>query len=140
MLRRYERARSLLGEGREAAAAGDANALAERFELAVALQAVDRRRDDGSLDAGALGDFGGGDTGVLKDRFDDPLLVGALGGAAVAARLGPTAGAADRLARVRVGVDPGLGEQRGERQGRVRARGSSTPKPPVGEWRWGDEK
>src|SRR5580693_8792472 len=114
MLRRYERARSLLGEGGEATAAGYADALAERFELAVALQAVDRRRDDGALDAGALGDFGGGDAGVLEDRFDDPLLVGALGGAAVTARLGAAAGASDRLARVRVGVDPGLGEQRGE--------------------------
>jgi transcriptional regulator with XRE-family HTH domain len=33
-----------------------------------------------------------------------------------------------------------LAEARGERQGRVRARGSSAPKPPPGGWRWGDEK
>src|SRR6185437_5710052 len=111
--------RSLLGEGGEAAATGDADALAERLELAVSLQAVDRRRDDGALDAGALGDFGGGDAGVLEHRFDDPLLVGALGGAAVAAWFGAAAGAADRLARARVGVDPGLGEQRHENVGGV---------------------
>src|ERR1700721_4418292 len=92
-------ARSLLGDGGEAAAAGDADALAERFELAVALQPIERRRDDGALDAGALGDFRGGDAGVLEDRFDDPLLVGSLRGAAVATRLGAAAGASERLGR-----------------------------------------
>src|ERR1700761_7156540 len=111
-------AQFLLGEGGEAASAWDPDALAERFELAVALEAVDRRRDDGPLDAGALGDFGGGDAGVLEDRFDDPLLVGSLGRAAVAPGLGATARPADRLARVRVGVDASLGEQRREPVGR----------------------
>jgi transcriptional regulator with XRE-family HTH domain len=33
-----------------------------------------------------------------------------------------------------------LAEARGERQGRVRARGPSAPERPPGEWRWGDEK
>jgi transcriptional regulator with XRE-family HTH domain len=33
-----------------------------------------------------------------------------------------------------------LAEARGERQERVRARGSSALKRPPGEWRWGDEK
>jgi transcriptional regulator with XRE-family HTH domain len=33
-----------------------------------------------------------------------------------------------------------LAEARGERQSRVRARSPSAPKPPPGEWRWGDEK
>jgi transcriptional regulator with XRE-family HTH domain len=33
-----------------------------------------------------------------------------------------------------------LAEARGERQGRVRARSSSAPKSPAGEWRWGDER
>jgi transcriptional regulator with XRE-family HTH domain len=33
-----------------------------------------------------------------------------------------------------------LAEARGKRQGRVRARGSSAPKSPPGEWRWGDEE
>jgi transcriptional regulator with XRE-family HTH domain len=33
-----------------------------------------------------------------------------------------------------------LATARGERQERVRARGPSVPKPPAGEWRWGDEK
>jgi transcriptional regulator with XRE-family HTH domain len=32
-----------------------------------------------------------------------------------------------------------LAEARGERQARVRAGGTSAPKPP-GEWRWGDER
>ena len=82
--------------------------MAEGFELAVALQAVDRRGDDGALDAGALGDFGGSDAGVLHHGFDDDLLVCALGGAAVAARLGATAGAADRLDRRSVRVDARL--------------------------------
>ena len=38
-----------------------------------------------------------------------------------------------------VGKGP-LAEARGERQGRVRSRSSTTPKRPPGEWRWGDEK
>jgi len=33
-----------------------------------------------------------------------------------------------------------LAAARGERQGRLRARGSSAPKQPRGDWRWGDEK
>jgi transcriptional regulator with XRE-family HTH domain len=33
-----------------------------------------------------------------------------------------------------------LAEARGERQGRIRARGPSAPKAAPGEWRWGDEK
>jgi hypothetical protein len=87
--------------------------LAERFELAVALEAVDRRRDDDGLDAGPLGDFGGGNAGVLHHGFDDPLLVGALRGTAVAARLGAAAGVTDRLAGAGVGVDASLGEEGG---------------------------
>src|ERR1700744_1442876 len=33
-----------------------------------------------------------------------------------------------------------LAEARGERQGRVRARGSAAPAERPGEWRWGDER
>src|ERR1700761_1327280 len=38
-----------------------------------------------------------------------------------------------------VGKGP-LAEARGERQGRVRARASTAPERPTGEWRWGDER
>jgi hypothetical protein len=58
-----------------------------RLELAGALEAVDRGRDDGALEARLLGDLGRRDAGALEDLREDQLLVGALRRAPVAAGL-----------------------------------------------------